>query len=106
VFCGWVSWVGSVGVPLCGGAGYPKLLLRLLRRCVPHKASVTELYAGAGIVGISLAATRECRWGGGRSWGRDHGLSRVVALLLPRKMTVLYCAVCGSDAFAVLYYPV
>lgn len=41
--------------------GY-ELLLRLLRRCVPHGASVTELYAGAGIVGISLAATRACRW--------------------------------------------
>lgn len=48
------------GVPVPRVQGY-ELLLRLLRRCVPHKASVTELYAGAGIVGISLAATRECR---------------------------------------------
>ncbi|KAI4375383.1 hypothetical protein MLD38_013261 [Melastoma candidum] len=36
-------------------------LLRKLQKYVPHGASVTDLYAGAGVIGLSLAATRKCR---------------------------------------------
>ncbi|KAL9367149.1 hypothetical protein Peur_038348 [Populus x canadensis] len=36
-------------------------LLRKLQKYVPYGASVTDLYAGAGAIGLSLAATRKCR---------------------------------------------
>lgn len=36
-------------------------LLRKLQKYVPFGASVTDLYAGAGVIGLSLAATRKCR---------------------------------------------
>ncbi|KAM7277559.1 hypothetical protein ACFE04_004693 [Oxalis oulophora] len=36
-------------------------LLRKLQRYVPYGASVTDLYAGSGAIGLSLAATRKCR---------------------------------------------
>ncbi|KAK9271866.1 hypothetical protein L1049_002231 [Liquidambar formosana] len=36
-------------------------LLRQLRKYVPYGASVADLYAGAGVIGLSLAATRKCR---------------------------------------------
>ncbi|XP_061368101.1 uncharacterized protein LOC133311100 isoform X1 [Gastrolobium bilobum] len=36
-------------------------LLRKLQKYVPHGASVADLYAGAGVIGLSLAATRKCR---------------------------------------------
>ncbi|XP_050380822.1 uncharacterized protein LOC126798044 isoform X1 [Argentina anserina] len=36
-------------------------LLRKLQRYVPLGASVADLYAGAGVIGLSLAATRKCR---------------------------------------------
>ncbi|OWM73989.1 hypothetical protein CDL15_Pgr022260 [Punica granatum] len=36
-------------------------LLRKLQKYVPYGASVTDLYAGAGVIGLSLAATRKCR---------------------------------------------
>lgn len=37
------------------------ILLRKLQKYVPYGASVTDLYAGAGAIGLSLAATRKCR---------------------------------------------
>ncbi|KAL1314652.1 uncharacterized protein LOC107605026 isoform X1 [Arachis ipaensis] len=37
------------------------VLLRKLQKYVPHRASVADLYAGAGVIGLSLAATRKCR---------------------------------------------
>ncbi|XP_044466628.1 uncharacterized RNA methyltransferase pc1998 [Mangifera indica] len=37
------------------------ILLRKLQKYVPYGASVTDLYAGAGVIGISLAASRKCR---------------------------------------------
>ncbi|KAL1352697.1 hypothetical protein AAHE18_06G186600 [Arachis hypogaea] len=37
------------------------VLLRKLQKYVPHGASVADLYAGAGVIGLSLAATRKCR---------------------------------------------
>lgn len=37
------------------------ILLRKLQKNVPYGASVTDLYAGAGVIGLSLAATRKCR---------------------------------------------
>ncbi|TXG54859.1 hypothetical protein EZV62_020115 [Acer yangbiense] len=37
------------------------VLLRKLQKYVPHGASVTDLYAGAGVIGLSLAASRNCR---------------------------------------------
>ncbi|CAK7328293.1 unnamed protein product [Dovyalis caffra] len=37
------------------------ILLRKLQKHVPYGASVTDLYAGAGAIGLSLAATRKCR---------------------------------------------
>ncbi|XP_071725256.1 uncharacterized protein [Rutidosis leptorrhynchoides] len=36
-------------------------LLRKLQKYVPHGASVVDLYAGAGAIGLSLAANRKCR---------------------------------------------
>ncbi|KAK4768637.1 hypothetical protein SAY87_003778 [Trapa incisa] len=36
-------------------------LLWKLQKYVPYGASVTDLYAGAGVIGLSLAATRKCR---------------------------------------------
>ncbi|KAI5651105.1 hypothetical protein M9H77_37110 [Catharanthus roseus] len=36
-------------------------LLRKLQKYVPYGTSVTDLYAGAGVIGLSLAATRKCR---------------------------------------------
>ncbi|KAJ8750047.1 hypothetical protein K2173_013962 [Erythroxylum novogranatense] len=36
-------------------------LLRKLQKYVPNGASVADLYAGAGVIGLSLAATRKCR---------------------------------------------
>ncbi|KAG6412650.1 hypothetical protein SASPL_125333 [Salvia splendens] len=36
-------------------------LLRKLQKYVPYGASVVDLYAGAGVIGLSLAATRKCR---------------------------------------------
>ncbi|XP_051114763.1 uncharacterized protein LOC127240246 [Andrographis paniculata] len=36
-------------------------LLQKLQKYVPHGASVIDLYAGAGVIGLSLAATRKCR---------------------------------------------
>ncbi|KAL3720401.1 hypothetical protein ACJRO7_005249 [Eucalyptus globulus] len=36
-------------------------LLRKLQKYVPYGASVTDLYAGSGVIGLSLAATRKCR---------------------------------------------
>jgi hypothetical protein len=37
------------------------VLLRKLQKYVPFGASVADLYAGAGAIGLSLAATRKCR---------------------------------------------
>lgn len=37
------------------------ILLQKLHKYVPHGASVADLYAGAGAIGLSLAATRKCR---------------------------------------------
>ncbi|KAJ4831122.1 hypothetical protein Tsubulata_000653 [Turnera subulata] len=37
------------------------ILLRKLQKYVPYGASVADLYAGAGVIGLSLAATRKCR---------------------------------------------
>ncbi|KAF7819439.1 putative RNA methyltransferase pc1998 family [Senna tora] len=37
------------------------ILLRKLQKYVPYGASVVDLYAGAGVIGLSLAATRKCR---------------------------------------------
>ncbi|CAB4275430.1 unnamed protein product [Prunus armeniaca] len=36
-------------------------LLRKLQRYVPQGSSVADLYAGAGVIGLSLAVTRKCR---------------------------------------------
>ncbi|XP_022895366.1 uncharacterized protein LOC111409563 [Olea europaea var. sylvestris] len=36
-------------------------LLHKLHKCVPYGASVVDLYAGAGVIGLSLAAMRKCR---------------------------------------------
>ncbi|KAG0489833.1 hypothetical protein HPP92_006696 [Vanilla planifolia] len=36
-------------------------LLRKLQSYVPYGSSVVDLYAGAGIIGLSVAATRKCR---------------------------------------------
>ncbi|GKB98982.1 uncharacterized RNA methyltransferase [Tanacetum coccineum] len=36
-------------------------LLQKLHKYVPLGASVTDLYAGAGVIGLSLASTRKCR---------------------------------------------
>lgn len=36
-------------------------LLRTLQKYIPHGTSVVDLYAGAGVIGISLAAMRKCR---------------------------------------------
>ncbi|PKA54892.1 hypothetical protein AXF42_Ash000727 [Apostasia shenzhenica] len=36
-------------------------LLRKLQKYVPYGSSVVDLYAGAGAIGLSLAATRKCR---------------------------------------------
>lgn len=36
-------------------------LLRKLQKYVPQGASVADLYAGAGVIGLSLAVTRKCR---------------------------------------------
>ncbi|KAL8038815.1 hypothetical protein ABFX02_11G132300 [Erythranthe guttata] len=36
-------------------------LLQKLQKCVPYGSSVVDLYAGAGVIGLSLAATRKCR---------------------------------------------
>lgn len=36
-------------------------LLRKLQKYVPFGASVADLYAGAGVIGLSLAASRKCR---------------------------------------------
>ncbi|PIN02010.1 23S rRNA (uracil(1939)-C(5))-methyltransferase [Handroanthus impetiginosus] len=36
-------------------------LLHKLQKYVPYGASVVDLYAGAGVIGLSLAATRKCR---------------------------------------------
>lgn len=37
-------------------------LLRKLQKYVPYGAAVADLYAGAGVIGLSLAATRKCRY--------------------------------------------
>ncbi|XP_058753726.1 uncharacterized protein LOC131626908 isoform X3 [Vicia villosa] len=36
-------------------------LLQKLQKYVPYESSVTDLYAGAGVIGLSLAARRKCR---------------------------------------------
>ncbi|KAK2360020.1 hypothetical protein P8452_64114 [Trifolium repens] len=36
-------------------------LLQKLQKYVPYESSVTDLYAGAGVIGLSLAAARKCR---------------------------------------------
>ncbi|XP_042448609.1 uncharacterized RNA methyltransferase pc1998-like isoform X2 [Zingiber officinale] len=36
-------------------------LLRKLQKHVPYESSVVDLYAGSGIIGLSLAAARRCR---------------------------------------------
>ncbi|RVW45056.1 putative RNA methyltransferase pc1998 [Vitis vinifera] len=36
-------------------------LLHQLQKYVPYGAAVADLYAGAGVIGLSLAATRKCR---------------------------------------------
>ncbi|XP_072965918.1 uncharacterized protein [Typha angustifolia] len=36
-------------------------LLRKLQKYVPHGSSLVDLYSGAGIIGLSVAATRKCR---------------------------------------------
>lgn len=36
-------------------------LLHKLHKCVPYGASVVDLYAGAGVIGLSLAAMSKCR---------------------------------------------
>lgn len=36
-------------------------LLRRLQKYVPYGASVVDLYAGSGVIGLSLAAMRKCR---------------------------------------------
>ncbi|MCD7455043.1 hypothetical protein HAX54_026920 [Datura stramonium] len=36
-------------------------LLRKLQKYVPQGASVVDLYAGAGVIGLSLAFSRKCR---------------------------------------------
>jgi len=36
-------------------------LLRKLQKYVPYGSSVVDLYGGAGVIGLSLAATRKCR---------------------------------------------
>ncbi|GAB2278508.1 hypothetical protein Dimus_013188 [Dionaea muscipula] len=36
-------------------------LLRKLQKYVPYGSSISDLYGGAGIIGLSLAATRKCR---------------------------------------------
>ncbi|KAH0448854.1 hypothetical protein IEQ34_022654 [Dendrobium chrysotoxum] len=38
-------------------------LLRKLQKYVPYGSSVVDLYAGAGVIGLSVAATRKCRQG-------------------------------------------
>ncbi|XP_014491245.1 uncharacterized protein LOC106753894 [Vigna radiata var. radiata] len=37
------------------------ILLRKLQKYVPYESAVADLYAGAGVIGLSLAATRKCR---------------------------------------------
>ncbi|CAA7398467.1 unnamed protein product [Spirodela intermedia] len=37
-------------------------LLRKLQKYVPYGASVVDMYAGAGVIGLSVAATRKCRF--------------------------------------------
>ncbi|KAL6550208.1 hypothetical protein OROMI_020696 [Orobanche minor] len=37
-------------------------LLNKLQKYVPYGASVVDLYAGAGVIDLSLAATRKCRY--------------------------------------------
>lgn len=36
-------------------------LLQKLQKYVPYGASVADLYAGAGAIGLSLAVSRKCR---------------------------------------------
>lgn len=36
-------------------------LLQKLHKYVPSGASVADLYAGAGVIGLSLAAAKKCR---------------------------------------------
>ncbi|TKY63075.1 methyltransferase protein [Spatholobus suberectus] len=36
-------------------------LLRKLQKYVPYESAVADFYAGAGVIGLSLAATRKCR---------------------------------------------
>lgn len=36
-------------------------LLRKLQKYVPYESAVADLYAGAGVIGLSLATTRKCR---------------------------------------------
>ncbi|GMH15029.1 hypothetical protein Nepgr_016870 [Nepenthes gracilis] len=36
-------------------------LLRKLQKYAPHGSSIADLYGGAGVIGLSLAATRKCR---------------------------------------------
>ncbi|KAJ6799835.1 uncharacterized protein M6B38_141760 [Iris pallida] len=36
-------------------------LLRRLHKYVPYGSSVVDLYAGAGVIGLSIAASRKCR---------------------------------------------
>ncbi|KAG8366780.1 hypothetical protein BUALT_Bualt16G0003300 [Buddleja alternifolia] len=44
-----------------GGIDAFDSLLRKLQKYVPYGASVVDLYAGAGVIGLSLAAMRKCR---------------------------------------------
>ncbi|GLT33095.1 hypothetical protein SLA2020_077100 [Shorea laevis] len=37
------------------------ILLRKVQKYVPYAASVADLYAGAGVIGLSVAASRKCR---------------------------------------------
>lgn len=64
-----VMWhlVGSVDVAFTPGsfgqANYKafEVLLSRLHRGVPRGSSVTELYAGTGVIGLTLAQSRNCR---------------------------------------------
>eukprot|EP00850_Spirogloea_muscicola_P004222 SM000018S03587 [mRNA] locus=s18:94827:100135:- [translate_table: standard] len=62
-------WEQVGGADVCftpgsfGQANYQafEALLRRLQRSVPRESSVTELYAGVGAIGLSLAVSRTCR---------------------------------------------
>lgn len=37
-------------------------MLRKLQKHIPYGASVADIYAGAGVIGLSLAVTRKCKY--------------------------------------------